>query len=106
MIKDGRPYTNENGWRDNGLITNKEETVKIEVFEWIDENILPRKTANRKHSSYRLKHLLEKDTKIYLTNNEFKDAMLIMDYEPTDANKLNWHYRISEKSPVFARNAK
>ena len=49
-----------------------------------------------------IKHLLERDTGIYLTNNEFKDAMLQAGYEPVDPNELNWHYRISKKSKAFA----
>ena len=54
-----------------------------------------------RHTSYGLKHYLEHDTGIYVTNNAFKDAMLICGFEPADPHELNWHYCISEKSPVF-----
>ena len=50
-----------------------------------------------------MKHLLEHDTKIYLTNNEFKDAMMICGFEPMDPDMLNWIYCISAKSPAFKR---
>ena len=50
-----------------------------------------------------MKHLLERDTKIYMTNNQFKDAMLLCGYEPVDERLLNWNYRISKKSLAFKR---
>lgn len=59
------------------------------------------KTPNYDKSSYGLKHILEKDTGLYLTNNEFKDAMLMCGYEPINPNELNWYYQISKKSPAF-----
>ena len=102
MIKNGRPYTNENGYIDDALISshNKEEIAII--LDWINTNFIPRKTVLRTSSSYGLKHILQHDTGIYLTNNEFKDAMLMAGYGPTNPNELNWHYCISKRSPVFA----
>lgn len=101
MISDGRPYTNENGRTDAGLITDLNHTDQQKVFDWIDENIHPAKTWNRKQSSYSLKHHLERDTGIYLTNNRFKDAMWLCGYEPQDANRLNWYFRIrTVKNPL------
>ena len=54
-------------------------------------------------AQYGLKHNLQRDTGLYLTNNEFKDAMLMCGYPPVDANKLNWYYCISKKSRAFLR---
>ena len=101
MIKDGKPYTNENGWTDDGLITDRSENERETALRWIRENIRPRKTPLRERTSYGIKHILQRDTKLYLTNNEFKSAMLLCGYEPVDPNELNWHYRISAKSPAF-----
>lgn len=103
MIRNGRPYTNENGWEDAGLITDHPQEEQDIVLEWIRRNILPRKTVLHGRTSYGMKHILEHDTKIYLTNNEFKDAMMICGFEPADPNMLNWIYRISAKSPAFKR---
>ena len=103
MICNGRPYSNENGYMDAGLITSQPKDVQEEVFKWIKENILPRDTVNPRHTSYGIKHILERDTEIYLTNNEFKDAMMMCGYMPSDENELNWTYCISEKSPAFLR---
>ena len=100
MIKNGRPYTNENGWEDSGLITEKDEMD--EVLDWIRVNFLPAKNVLHGHTSYGLKHILQDDTGIYLTNNEFKDAMMLCGYEPSNPNELNWHYRIKKRSPAFS----
>ncbi|MCD5464873.1 hypothetical protein LOB94_03635 [Lactobacillus delbrueckii subsp. bulgaricus] len=100
-IKNGRPYTyghsDGKDWADDALITDKSPEVQKKVFDWIKENIVPRKTPNDKHSSYGLKHYLEHDIGIYLTNNEFKDAMLLCGFKPVDETELNWEYCISEK---------
>jgi hypothetical protein len=103
MFRDGRPYSIENGYVDDGLITSQPYEVRMEVFKWIKENIVAADKANDRHTSYGIKHILERDTEIYLTNNEFKDAMLMCGYCPVDENELNWTYCISEKSPAFDR---
>ena len=75
---------------------------KEEVLDWIRMNFLPAKNVLHGHTSYGLKHILQDDTGIYLTNNEFKDAMMLCGYEPSNPNELNWHYRIKKRSPAFS----
>ncbi|MBN4083809.1 hypothetical protein JXZ92_03210 [Mycoplasma sp. CSL10137] len=101
MIINNRPYTNENGYVDDELIADIDEKKQEIVFNWIDENIMPRKTKLETITSYGIKHLLQKDTGIYLTNNQFKDAMMHCGYKPVNPNELNWTYRISKKSKAF-----
>lgn len=101
MIKNNRPYTNENGWVDDELIIDIDEKEQEIVFNWIDKNIMPRKTELDTRTSYGIKHLLEQDKGIYLTNNQFKDAMMHCGYMPVNPNELNWTYRISKKSKAF-----
>ncbi len=96
-IRNGVPWT-EN---DEALLTDLPEEDQEEVLEWIRKNILPRKRPLEGRSSYGIKHILQHDTKIYTTNNQFKHAMLLCGYEPVDENKLNWNYRISKESPAF-----
>lgn len=103
MMRNGRPYSIENGWEDDGLITSHPKEEQEIVMAWIRENFIPRKTVLYGNTSYGLKHILQHDTNIYLTNNEFKDAMLQCGFEPSDPDELNWHYRISRKSPAFRR---
>lgn len=62
MIKNNRPYTNENGWVDDELITDIDEKEQEIVFNWIYENIRPRKMKLDTRTSYGIKHLLEQDT--------------------------------------------
>lgn len=104
MIINGRPYSNENGYVDDDLITSHPQEEIDVVMNWITENISPRKTPMTDRTSYGIKHLLERDTHIYLTNNEFKDVMFMAGYPPVDSDELNWCYRISDKSPAFNCN--
>ena len=94
MMKHGRPYSDENGWVDNGLITDRSVEEMEIAMRWIRENILPAEEILPGRTSYGLKHILHHDTKLYLTNNEFKDAMLLSGFEPVNATELNWRYRI------------
>lgn len=94
MIKNGRPYTNENGTIDDELLTDHSESEIVKIGGWIRKNIRGSRTILKGHTSYGLKHILEHDTGIYMTNNEFKDAMLLAGYKPVDPDELNWIYRI------------
>lgn len=101
MMRNNRPYTIENGYEDAALITNRSREEIDIAMQWIAENIRPRKTPLQGTTSYGLKHYLQSDTDLYLTNNEFKDAMLMAGYEPVDPNELNWRYCISKRSLAF-----
>ena len=103
MLKNGRPYSIENGYVDADLITDHSQEEQQIVMDWIRNNIYPRKTVLHGRTSYGIKHLLERDTGIYLTNNEFKDAMMVCGFDPHNPNALNWEYCISAKSPAFRR---
>ena len=89
MIKNNRPYSIENGYIDETLITDKDEATIAAVSEWIKNNIRPAKKILQGRTSYGMKHILEHDTGIYLTNNEFKDAMMLAGYNPVSPNELN-----------------
>ena len=103
MIKNNKPYTNENGWEDKDLLSDLPMDQQHRVLSWIKNRIKPRKTKNFRHSSYGLKHYLQDEIGIYLTNNQFKDAMMMCGFYPIDPDKLNWNYCISEKSTAFMR---
>ena len=102
MIKDGRPYTVESRWSDIALLTDMPYYDIDAVMDWIQENIIPAKTIYTGRTSYGLKHLQEHDTNLYLTNNQFKDAMMLSGYYPVDPDALNWHYRIALRSEMNA----
>ena len=97
MLKNGRPYTNEDfppGEADDVLVTRHSLPELVKIAEWIKGNLRHSDTEYRR-SSYSLKHILEEDTGIYLTNNEFKDAMLLAGFEPVKYNEKNWRYRLT-----------
>lgn len=96
MIRDGKPYTNENGWEDKRLITDALPERQEQVARWIDEYISPAKKKNPNHTSYTLKHRFARwlGANEKMSNNQFKDAMMIKGYMPVDPNELNWFYKI------------
>lgn len=95
MIKNGVLYTNENGSIDDKLVTDRPCLAEVdEASRWVHANILPDPDDICDRSSYGLKHLLESDTGLYFTNNEFKHLMLLMGYEPVDPKELNWRYHV------------
>ena len=85
-------------------LSNLTENKKDQVVAWICSNILPRKMPLYRFSSYRLKHLLQEDTNIYVTNDRFKEIMLLCGFYPVNANDINWFYRISMKSPAIRKH--
>lgn len=104
MIKNGRAYTlkSENGLGDEcDQITQGSTMGGIDiagfmslVFGWIHYHISPASKTDTRHSSYSLKHMVGNDIGFYITNNQFKDAMLLCGYQPVDANKTNWLFKI------------
>lgn len=88
--------------------------IQEQVKKWIRLNFVPREKVNNWHTSYGLKHFMQWDEwyfegtsyypGIYLTNDQFKDAMLDCGFYPEDPRELNWRYAISEKSPILVRD--
>ncbi|WP_394868173.1 hypothetical protein [Staphylococcus borealis] len=65
------------------------------------------KTFNTRNSSYGLKHVFERRYRealsgtlesSYVTNGQFKGAMLKAGFNVKDKSQLNWHFNVSEKS--------
>lgn len=104
MIENGRAYTlkSENGLGDEcdqitaGATLGGIDTAGFMslVFGWIHDHIAPASKTCTRYSSYSLKHMVEDDIGYYITNNQFKDAMLLCGYQPVNANQANWLFRI------------
>lgn len=94
MMKNGRPYTSENGVVDNALIYTISDADAALVSRWIKDNIRHADGNFTGRTSYGLKHLLQQDCGVYLTNNQFKHAMLLAGFVPINANDLNWEFNI------------
>lgn len=71
------------------------------VLDWLEANLIPRSTPMNSSTSYGMKHVLEYRTNIYMTNNQFKEAMLLLGYYPVVVDELNWRYCLSRRSPIF-----
>lgn len=81
---------------DNELMKDLSADKRRVVQEWIRDTFNPIKSYNKKHSTYLLKHLLERKTGVYLTNNQMKDALLNMGYTCENEHKINWLVNVSE----------
>ncbi|MFA0822205.1 MAG: hypothetical protein ACC612_04865 [Methanomethylovorans sp.] len=75
--------------------------IEIKALDnWIMSNIVPQKLPNKNYTSYALKNLFEQTPEgFFITNKQFKEAMVRCDFVPVNKNKLNWEFRISLKSP-------
>ena len=111
MIKNGRPYTCEDGGLgfmfkklyditvkpDDELITDLSVEYQDKARQWVELFVSPRKTVNKKFTSYSIKHWIERYIGHYITNNQAKDIMMRCGYEPVDPDKLNWYYKVNIK---------
>lgn len=83
-------------------LTEEEQQMAL---RWLRYNVIPTKTPYEGRTSYGMKHVLEDRTKIYMTNNQFKEAMLVCGFFPVDTDELNWCFCISKQSPIFVDQA-
>lgn len=68
------------------------EDAKEALQAWIAVAVKPAKTVGPSNS-YIMKHDFESAGGFYVTNGQFKGAMLIAGYEPVDRTELNWRFR-------------
>jgi hypothetical protein len=68
------------------------EEEQEDLMEWIDDRMEPTKQY-RHETSYGLKHVYEEERGKYITNGQFKGAMLKCSYEPKDRDELNWTFK-------------
>jgi hypothetical protein len=64
---------------------------------WLRENVEPTRTINKRHTSYGLKHMAEKDIG-YITNGVFIAAGIIAEYPYEISDSANVPFGMSEKS--------
>ncbi|MDG6245067.1 MAG: hypothetical protein QCH31_11895 [Methanolobus sp.] len=74
--------------------------IEIKTLDnWIMLNILPQKASKKNYTSYALKNLFEESQDgFFITNKQFKEAMVRCNFSPVNKNKLNWDFRVSLKS--------
>jgi hypothetical protein len=63
------------------------------LLRWIDLVLYPAVTVWRDATSYGLKHAAESDLGFYVSNGQFKGAMIEAGYDPADSWEQNWLFR-------------
>ena len=79
------------------------EIEKFASMQWATRSFVEAKSVNEWHTSYGLKHILENDIGIYMTNNQFKELMLLSGFAPARIDELNWSFYIANTSPAFKK---
>lgn len=80
----------------------RDEEKEEKLIHWIKRNLIPRKTINKHVTSYTLKHLFQGQTGVYVTDREFKEAMIKCGLFPVSYSvNGSAYYAISEKSLAF-----
>lgn len=75
------------------------DNEKTTLVAWMINVFQPAAKVCRQHTSYGLKHYFEHSPLgFYVTNGEFKGAMLIAGFEPWNADEMNWRYHITATS--------
>ena len=80
---------------------NLDSDIQSFVLKWCKEHFISTKSFNEKHTSYGLKHILQHQNGTYLTNGQFKGAMVLSGFEVKDIEDLNWVFNISEQSAAL-----
>lgn len=92
------PYSDYNNPKEYNDLTERQQTIlKI----WIAECLNPFQTKSHlpHWSSYSLKHRFEySNYGFYVTNGQFKGAMLAAGFNPKEENTLNWTFRLGKKA--------
>ena len=73
----------------DNLSAQEKETVTA----WIRDYLTPSRSGER-HSSYGLKHIMDSDTGLYVTNGQMKGGMAACGYPAQEPDVLNWVYRV------------
>ena len=77
---------------------SQEERAALQY--WIEHAIQPAHKADKRQSSYGLKHEYERETKLYVSHAQFKGAMLVAGYLPAEKGEQNWHFKIKPTCDV------
>lgn len=80
---------------------NLDSDVQSFVLKWCKEHFIQTKSFNEKHTSYDLKHILQQQNDTYLTNGQFKGAMILSGFDAKNIEDLNWIFNISEQSAAL-----
>lgn len=83
---------------DDDLFEDLPKRQRKEVIKWIEDNFYIRKTPNYNYHTYWLKHALQYETGIYITDNQMKDAFLRAGFYPLDKYDESWKFYLGVKN--------
>ncbi len=66
--------------------------------KWIKQRCWKRKTINYRYSSYGFKHVMEAETRIYVTNGDFIKAATLLGYKAKRVNYPNCSFNMGIKT--------
>lgn len=81
------------------------QSEKEQLKMWIDQYIKPHlvKKYNPYRTSYGLKHLFQSKGGFYVTNGQFKGAMLAAGFEPESFKDINWVFKIGKRAGTLKK---
>lgn len=80
------------------------QKAEIEAAKrWIKDCCWERKIINWDYSSYGLKHVMERETRIYVTNGAFIKAAMLLGYSIKSHNSINVHFNMGIKTNLNRR---
>ena len=67
--------------------------------EWIASYIVPSRhgQVNHMHGEIGLRMMMQQDTGVKVTRDEFRDLMMMEGYDPANLGASEWEFRISSK---------
>lgn len=92
-----RDYGPGNAPEDYETLTDMQKRI---MSLWISERIAPvsrKMRAENRLISYGLKHQMEREIGLYVSNGQFKGGMAAAGYEAFDTDGINWTYNIELK---------
>lgn len=95
-------YTRSDDWKFKRF-PDLDDKIRYMTIRWIDHNLKKRKTANKHRTVYGVKHVLQAQTGIYLTESQFAEALLRCDYRLIRSSHCKYvmYINVSDKSPAF-----
>lgn len=89
--------SNNVGVNDPNDFENLSDEEKEILVKWIPHNLGRADRIYKKRSSFELKKLFEISPQgFYITNGQFKGAILAAEYRVADKKAKNWHFNISK----------
>jgi hypothetical protein len=84
----------EYGADDPRGIVDLDPEPRMKLFDWIREAFVADRKELDALSSYQLKHAFEAEQNVYVTNGQFKGAMLLCGFYPTHADNQYWLFKV------------